>query len=91
MKVRGWDIDQFAHLEDLKGGGLCDHLNVIVAPNETGKTTLHHFVRWILLGFPSKNSNVLRRYRPDRADIGGRLRIDHLGTDLVLERHSNDT
>lgn len=88
MELTGWTVDRFGHLSGLTVGGIGPHLTVLLGPNESGKTTTHHFLRWVLLGFPAPNNGAFRRYRGDHPSIGGRLRIRHAGRDLVLERHS---
>lgn len=88
MELTGWTIDRCGHLSDHTVSGVGPHVTVLLGPNEAGKTTTHHFLRWVLLGFPSANHGTFRRYRGGAATVGGRLRLRHDGRDLVLERSS---
>lgn len=88
MELTGWTVDRFGHLADRTVAQVGPRLTVLLGPNESGKTTTHHFLRWVLLGFPAANNGAFRRYRADWPSIGGRLRVRHHGRDLVLERHS---
>lgn len=55
MRIRRLDIKSFGHFADraLEFDGLGPH--VILGPNEAGKTTLLHFLRGLLFGFPERS------------------------------------
>jgi uncharacterized protein YhaN len=86
MKIDGWHIDGFGVHADLNVTDLPDGLTIISGPNESGKTTLQHFLVGMLFGFPPVN----------RADhhpalrggtYGGRLFVtDDTGQRLTIHR-----
>ncbi len=90
MWIKGWSIDAFGHLEHTGADDLSTGLNVVVGPNESGKTTTLHFLRWVLFGFPSPKSNVFRHYKPASGDFGGRIQIGHEDRIIGVERHHRD-
>lgn len=67
MIFRRFQVDGFGVWRDLTLDGLDPGLNVLVAPNEGGKTTLMSFARAVLYGFRQRNHP--ERYEPLR---GGR-------------------
>lgn len=67
MIFRRFQVDGFGVWRDLTLDGLDAGLNVLVAPNEGGKTTLMSFARAVLYGFRQRNHP--ERYEPLR---GGR-------------------
>lgn len=76
MKIKGLEMVGFGHWRDYTVA-LDDHLTVVFGNNEAGKTTLYHFIRTILFGFPSKKKNS-RDYTPkDGGSFGGHLVVDH--------------
>jgi hypothetical protein len=58
VKLLNWQIDGFGCFENcsLPNGELTGGLNVIIGPNEAGKSTLLDFVRFTLFGYPSGRS-----------------------------------
>jgi hypothetical protein len=74
MILRGWHIESFGHLHDVAVGGLGPGLNLVIAPNEWGKTTTHRFLTWSLAGYPPPQHGEVRRYRT-REVIGGTLDV----------------
>ena len=64
MIFRRFHIDGFGVWRDLTLDGLDPGLNVLVAPNEGGKTTLMSFARAVLYGFRQRNHPA--RYEPLR-------------------------
>lgn len=74
MKIDGWHIDGYGVHADLHVTDLPDGLTIIAGPNESGKTTLQHFLVGMLFGFTAVN-------RPDHhlalrgGTYGGRLFI----------------
>ncbi|MCU1371657.1 MAG: hypothetical protein JWO77_2851, partial [Ilumatobacteraceae bacterium] len=72
MKIDGWHIDGYGVHADLQVTGLQDGLTIVAGPNESGKTTLQHFLVGMLFGFTAVN-------RPDHhpplrgGSYGGRL------------------
>lgn len=87
MRITGWNVDACGHLRDVGVEGVGPALTVLLGPNEAGKTTTHYFLRGVLFGFPDARSKPAQRYKPDRATVGGRVRLDHRGRLLQLERH----
>lgn len=57
----------------------------IYGENESGKTTLHHFILFMLFGLPPKQRNF---YRPKTSGkMGGRIRLDDTETgEFTIER-----
>ena len=90
MRIEGWSVDAFGHLHDDRLQGLGPGVNVVVGPNETGKTTLLHFLRWVLFGFPHHGKAAYRQYKPDSGRFGGRVRVVHHDRLIVVERHVSD-
>ncbi|MEZ5238492.1 MAG: AAA family ATPase [Microthrixaceae bacterium] len=100
MWIRELAVDDFGHLHKVSVGGLSGGMNVVLGPNESGKTTLLHFLRWVLFGFPHGNTDAVRRYRPPSGHFGGRLRVERdrsarepnapAPTSMLLERHYGD-
>lgn len=66
-------IDGFGRLEDVEHE-LSPKLNVLVGPNEVGKSTLLGFIRGVLFGFETARS-TLPRYEPDHGAFGGELLV----------------
>ncbi len=62
MIFRRFHIDGFGIWRDLTLDGLQPGLNILVAPNEGGKTTLMSFARAVLYGFRPRNH--AERYEP---------------------------
>ncbi len=54
MKIRTLHIDAFGLYTNVTLRDLPDGIIVFYGPNESGKTTLMHFLRTILFGFPSR-------------------------------------
>lgn len=74
MIFRRFHIDGFGVWRDLTLDGLEPGLNILVAPNEGGKTTLMSFTRAVLYGFRPRNHP--ERYEPLRGGKhGGHLEI----------------
>lgn len=73
MRLRNWHIEGFGVFCDagLPDPGLGDGINLLVGPNEAGKSTLLDFLRYTLFGYLS--GNALARRAPLR---GG----NHAGT-----------
>lgn len=70
MKINKLELRNFGKFQD-RSVELRDGLNVLYAPNETGKSTLAGFIRYMLYGFPknerSSASNPLttaQRFKP---------------------------
>ena len=85
MIFRHLHIDGFGIWRDLTLNDLDPGLNVFVAPNEGGKTTLMIFVRSVLYGFRKRNHP--ERYEPLRGGKhGGFLDIDFDGTSYRVVR-----
>ncbi len=86
MRIHGWHIDGFGVHHDLQVTDLPKGLTVITGPNESGKSTLQHFLAGVLFGYPNKG-------RPDRHDplnggnYGGRLFVtDEQGRAISIHR-----
>lgn len=90
MWISGWSIDDFGHLHGMDIEGLTGGVNVVLGPNESGKTTTLHFLRWVLFGFPRGNTLALRRYRPGSTVIGGRVHVVHHDRSISVQRHYGD-
>ena len=69
---------------------LKDGLNIIEAPNESGKSTWLAFLRAMLYGLPGRERGLLaekNRYAPwSGAAMNGRVELEHDGQELVLVR-----
>ncbi len=70
-----------------------DGLNVIYGKNETGKSTIHTFIRSILFGIQSQrgrssNNDLYSKYEPweNSGLYQGSLRLEHEGTVYHIER-----
>jgi uncharacterized protein YhaN len=86
MRIDGWHIDGYGVHADLQVTDLQDGLTIIAGPNESGKTTLQHFLVGMLFGFTAIN-------RPDHhpplrgGSYGGRLFVTtDDGQHLTLHR-----
>jgi len=55
MRLTGWHIDGYGPFNDYPMKELKPGLNVIYGPNEAGKSTLLHFIRSVLFGYPTKS------------------------------------
>ncbi|MHB1614509.1 MAG: AAA family ATPase, partial [Actinomycetes bacterium] len=73
MRITGWRVDGFGVLHDHQVDDLPAGLVVVVGPNESGKTTLHDFVRGMLFGFPTGNTRARRHPPLNGGTAGGRL------------------
>jgi uncharacterized protein YhaN len=63
MKLRNWHIDGFGVFcgAALPEPGLGDGFNLLIGPNEAGKSTLLDFLRYTLFGYPSGHTRLPRR------------------------------
>lgn len=91
MWIRSWHVERFGHLADHRVEGLEDGLNLILAPNEWGKTTTHRFLTWTLWGYPHVRSRELRAYRNTGETVGGTVEVVEGDRPLLLRRHLGDT
>ena len=92
MKITQIYIKSFGKLKDREisfGPGV----NIVYGPNESGKSTLHAFIRSMLFGISRQRGRAARtdsysRYEPwDRpADFAGVLRFESGGKEFRLER-----
>ena len=88
MIFQRFHIDGFGIWRDLTLDNLEPGLNVFVAPNEGGKTTLMSFVRAVLYGFRQRSHP--ERYRPLRGGKhGGYLEILENGEAFRIVRTSD--
>lgn len=86
MRIDGWHIDGYGVHADHSAEDLGTGLTIVAGPNESGKTTLQHFLIGMLFGFTAVN-------RPDHhpalrgGTYGGRLFItDDQGQQLTIHR-----
>jgi uncharacterized protein YhaN len=91
MIFRRFHVDGFGIWRDLTLDGLDPGLNVLLAPNEGGKTTLMSFTRAVLYGFRQRNHP--ERYEPLRGGKhGGYLEISERGdTYRILRTHDQSS
>ncbi len=90
MIIREIYIDGFGLFRDFIWKDLSDGLNIIVADNEMGKSTLMAFVRYTLFGYPHPRSKD-NPYPPlNGGKHGGRIKaaMASTGKEAIFERHS---
>ena len=93
MKLLDLHIDGFGKFHD-RDLSFEDGLNVVYGKNETGKSTIHTFIRCMLFGMErgrgraSKN-DCYTRSAPweNKGAYGGTLRVEHEGTIYRIERN----
>ncbi|KRN02107.1 DNA repair ATPase [Levilactobacillus senmaizukei DSM 21775 = NBRC 103853] len=61
-------------------------LNVLVGPNEAGKSTITQFITAILFGFPTKKHPELRYEPLDGSQFGGEMVLCQAGVDYLVRR-----
>lgn len=86
MRIHGWHIDGFGVHHDVQVTDLPKGLTVITGPNESGKSTLQHFLAGVLFGYP--NRNTAGRHEPvNGGNYGGRLFVtDEQGRAIAIHR-----
>lgn len=91
MIFRSFHVDGFGIWRNLTLDGLQPGLNVLLAPNEGGKTTLMSFARAVLYGFRQRSHP--ERYEPLRGGKhGGYLEIsENGGSYRVLRTHDQSS
>lgn len=93
MKINKLELRAFGKFRD-RSVELQDGLNVLYAPNETGKSTLAGFIRYMLYGFPknerSSASNPLttaQRFKPwQGGEVGGSMTVTADGRRATVVR-----
>ncbi|MDQ0337897.1 uncharacterized protein YhaN [Caldalkalibacillus uzonensis] len=88
MKLTGIHIDHYGHYEQLSitKEAFSHPLTVIYGPNETGKSTLHSFIRSVLFGFVERGIDP---YQPlQGGHMGGTLHFVHEGRPVRISRHT---
>lgn len=81
-------VDGFGALAGLELESLSPTLNVVLGPNEAGKSTLFDFITGVLFGFPRQRADEHFRLPVNGGRHGGRLGV--VGPDggtVVVERH----
>src|SRR3990172_8812570 len=90
MRVQKLQIDGFGPLVRREIGPLGARVNVVVGPNEAGKSALRAFIRTVLLGFPRAGSTEDREFgypATDGVAHGGAIEfIDAAGRPIKIER-----
>jgi uncharacterized protein YhaN len=86
MILLGFHVDGFGVHRDLRGEGLSPGLNLVVGPNEAGKSALHAFLRGMLVGFPDGRSRESSHPPVHGGAHGGRLWLRTEEGDFVVER-----
>lgn len=85
MRFRRIHVEGFGVWDDLEVADLSPGLNVFVAPNEGGKSTLMAFVRAVLFGFKRRGDQ--QRYEPLHGGRhGGSLDVEADGTAYRISR-----
>jgi uncharacterized protein YhaN len=82
----GFHVDGFGVHRDLRCDGLSPGLNLVVGPNEAGKSTLHAFLRGMLVGFPDGRSKESSHPPVHGGAHGGRLWLRTEAGEFVVER-----
>jgi hypothetical protein len=73
VKLTSLQIERFGARSNLQLDDLSPRLNVVYGPNGSGKTTIIHFIRWMLYG---NHDEATRRYLlASDTRIGGSLRL----------------
>lgn len=87
MRLRRIDALRFGEMEGASLGALGDRLTLVIGPNESGKTTFTHLVRYVLYGFPKGNTKQ-PQFRPfSGAPRSGRLTFqDDQGAEWTISR-----
>lgn len=93
MKITYLWIQRFGKLKD-REIVLKDGINVIYGPNESGKSTLHSFIRGMLFGLPryrgrASKTDPYTRYEPwERpADYAGSMNFEAGGKNFRIDRN----
>ncbi len=87
MRIKEIYIDGFGKFHKFHLEGLDKGLNIIEGRNEAGKTTLLHFLRYTLFGYPSRKSKRLQYEPLNGGRHGGRIGILlRDGRELTIER-----
>ncbi len=90
MRITGWHIDGFGMFAAHRVTDLPPGLTLIYGPNEAGKSTLLHFIRGVLFGFPDGRSKGKRYPALAGGRPGGRLFVeDDRGKSWTVERYSS--
>jgi len=93
MHLSRLHIDSFGIFSDKKIGPLGPGLNLLVGPNEAGKSTVIFFILNLLFGFaPVKIGKKSNDYRLNEGDkIGGSLELatGEFDQPLIIQRHSS--
>lgn len=89
MRIESLHIDGFGLFHDVHLE-LSPHLSVFCGANESGKSTLLAFLRFMFFGFPDKRTNA-NRYPPFQAGAphGGSLSLDTPAGVYRVERHDS--
>lgn len=88
MRIDSLHIEGFGVFSDARLECLSPRLTVFCGPNESGKSTLLAFIRFMLFGLPDKRSKA-NRYAPLRAGTthGGQVVVCDATGRYCLERH----
>ncbi|MGX6980142.1 AAA family ATPase [Vagococcus elongatus] len=76
MRIKELDIIGFGKIVNQQMS-FSDEITLIYGPNEAGKSTIYHFIREILFGFPRKKSSAADYQPKSNALYGGSLIFSH--------------
>ncbi|MFT8870713.1 MAG: AAA family ATPase [Sporolactobacillus sp.] len=88
MQIKAFDVERFGSFEHRSIQLPDTSLAFVCGANEAGKTTLMHYLLFLLFGF--SNKSVLRRWGGADQRLGGRLRLTVGGQNGWFERYSDD-
>ena len=77
MKLRALELDQFRKFDrPVRIRGLADGLNLIVGPNEMGKSTLLAALRAALFERHRSSAKVVQSFQPSRHQTAPQVALD---------------
>ncbi len=85
MLIERAHLRHFGPFVDLELGPFAADLVIVHGPNEAGKSTLRHFLRWMLFGGRSRKT---REWASAEGGPEGMLHLRHEGAALVVERRA---